>query len=110
MIDDDVATAALLKFLNAAETGIAAAKRTIEAAKIEWNPNAIRWRQVEGSSGPYERTEDADNSHFKGMLKELKAHNGKMTKNEHFYWIFPQGTTVGRKKRAQQVRTGKQQC
>ena len=99
MSEDDIATVALLEFLNAVEAGIEVAKQTIEAAKVEWDSNAIRWVQAEGSSGPYERTEDVDNPHFRGMLKDLEAHDGKMTRNGYFFWVFRDGTTVGRKKR-----------
>jgi hypothetical protein len=35
------------------------------------------------------------------MLKDLQAHNGKLTKEGWFYWVFQNGTTVGRKKRNQ---------
>jgi len=99
--DEDLATAALLEFLNAAEAGIAAAKRLIAQAKgVErWNPSKIRWERAEGSSGPYERSEDVNNPEFKIMLKDLAAHGGKMTRNGYFFWVFKNGSTVGRKKR-----------
>jgi len=88
--DEDLATAALLEFLNAAEAGIAAAKRLIAQAKgVErWNPSKIRWERAEGSSGPYERSEDVNNPEFKIMLKDLAAHGGKMTRNGYFFFGF----------------------
>jgi hypothetical protein len=48
----------------------------------------------------YERSEDKNNPEFKAMLKDLAAHNGKMTKETFFYWVFENGATVGRKKKA----------
>ncbi|MGC9346192.1 MAG: hypothetical protein ACP5ER_05330 [Candidatus Bathyarchaeales archaeon] len=99
--DEDLATVALLEFLNACEAGIAAAKRLISQAKgiRGWEPSKIRWMQAEGASGFYERSEDVNNPEFKAMLKDLAAHGGRMTRNGFFYWVFKNGSTVGRKKR-----------
>ena len=98
---EDLATAALLEFLNAAEAGIAAAKHVISKGKgIEkWNPDKIKWTQAQGSKGPYERSEDVNNLEFKAMLKELGSHSGKIQRNGFFYWTFQNGHTVGRKRR-----------
>ena len=98
---EDIALTALLEFLNAVEAGIASARQIIKEAKIGWDPNAIKWEDAQGISGPYQRSEDADNPEFKTMLKDLAAHNGKLTKEGWFYWLFQNGTTVGRKKRNQ---------
>jgi len=65
----------------------------------KWNPDKINWVQAEGTSGPYERSEDLDNLDFKAMLKDLAAHKGKMQRDGSFFWVFQNGTTVGRKKR-----------
>ena len=102
MSEDDVATAALLEFLNGAEAGIVQAKRLIAQAKgvEDWNPSKIRWEKAEGSSGPYERSEDVNNPEFKSMLQDLTGHGGKMTRNGYFFWVFKNGHTVGRKKRS----------
>jgi len=101
MSEDDVATTALLEFLNAAEAGIMQAKRLIAQAKgvEKWDPNRIKWEGAKGSSGPYERSEDMNNTEFKSMLQDLATHGGKMTRNGYFYWVFKNGATVGRKKR-----------
>lgn len=63
-----------------------------------WSPEKIIWEKTQGDKGPYERSSDVNNPEFKAMLKDLAAHNGKLTKDGHFYWIFKNGTTVGRKK------------
>lgn len=105
--DEDLATVALLEFLNACEAGIAAAKHLIKEAKIgndgkaepSWSPEKIKWEQTEGSSGPYQRSEDVNSLDFKAMLKDLAAHQGKLTWDGYFYWMFQNGATVGRKKR-----------
>lgn len=64
-----------------------------------WDPNKIRWEKAESRKGPYERSHDINNREFKAMLKDLAAHNGKLTRNGYFYWIFENGSTVGRKRR-----------
>lgn len=98
--EEDATTIALVEFLNAVEAGIAGARQIIKQAKIGWDPDAIKWEDAEGSSGQYQRSEDFNNPEFKAMLKDLQAHNGKLTRNGFFYWIFKNGSTVGRKKRS----------
>jgi hypothetical protein len=98
---EDTAIIALLEFLDAVEAGVSAAKQRIKEAKLpNWDPDNIKWEDAEGSSGQYQRSEDSNNPEFKAMLKDLQAHNGKLTRNGYFYWIFKNGSTVGRKKRS----------
>jgi len=103
MSEEDLALEALTEFFNAVEAGIAAARQRIGVLKVEWDPAKIKWEPAEGSSGPYERSEDVNNPHFKAMLKDLAAHNGKMTRQGLFYWVFQNGSTVGRKKRGKRA-------
>ncbi|MEM0006646.1 MAG: hypothetical protein QW734_11240 [Candidatus Bathyarchaeia archaeon] len=98
--NEDLALTALLNFLDAVEAGVSAAKQRIKEAKIGWNPDKIKWEDAEGSSGQYQRSEDFNNPEFKAMLKDLQAHGGKLTRNGYFYWVFKNGSTVGRKKRS----------
>ena len=67
--------------------------------KPSWDPEKIKWTQAEGSSGPYEKSDDVNSLDFKAMLKDLAAHKGRLTRDGMFYWVFQNGTTVGRKKR-----------
>ena len=97
---EDVASIALLEFMSAVEAGIASARQRIKEAKIGWEPDQIKWEEAQGTAGPYQRSEDANNPEFKLMLKDLAAHNGKLTRDGWFYWTFQNGTTVGRKKRS----------
>jgi hypothetical protein len=104
MSKDDLATSALLEFLNAAEAGIVATKRLIQEGKgisqvpsRSWDPTRIKWEQAQGASGPYERSEDMNNSDFKLLLKDLAEHNGKLSAGCYFYWVFKNGSTIGRK-------------
>jgi hypothetical protein len=77
----------------------------VSEEKPAWDPAKIKWVQVTGASGPYERypaegakpeaTED-----YKNMIEDLKAHNGKLVRGDYFYWLFSgDQATVGRKPR-----------
>lgn len=64
-----------------------------------WNPERIQWKSAQGSHGYYERSEDVNNPDFKELVKDLTAHQGKLTHNGFFYWLFQSGLIVGRKLR-----------
>ncbi|MBT0161007.1 hypothetical protein G4O51_13605, partial [Candidatus Bathyarchaeota archaeon A05DMB-2] len=64
-----------------------------------WNPERIKWEQAQGSKGPFKRSEDVNSPDFKALLKDLAAHQGSLTREGWFYWVFKNGVTVGRKKR-----------
>jgi hypothetical protein len=71
----------------------------LRLAESTWNPANIKWEQAQGTSGPYERSEDEDSLDFKSLVKDLNQHDGKLAKDGHFFWLFKNGSTVGRKKR-----------
>jgi len=98
----------LVKLRDAAHLIVDACEEQLEKmvpseTKSSWNPERIKWQQTEGSSGPYERSEDVNSIDFKNMLKELQEHQGKLSRNGYFYWTFQNGSTVGRKKRQKQA-------
>ncbi|MEM0096552.1 MAG: hypothetical protein QW660_07970 [Candidatus Bathyarchaeia archaeon] len=64
-----------------------------------WNPDKISWLRSQGVKGEFERSEDRDNPQFKAMLKDLANHNGRLTRDGYFYWVYKNGATVGRKRR-----------
>jgi hypothetical protein len=95
---------AIFRLVNTVEAGIAEFKHHVGGRKgvspdLSWDPEKIKWEKVEGSKGAYERSEDVNNPEFKAMLKDLASHRGKLTRNGCFYWIFKNGSAVGRKKR-----------
>jgi len=100
MTEEDLVLEAFTDFLNAVDAGIQAARQRIKAVKVGWDPEAIKWEKAEGSKGEYERSEDVNNPEFKAMLKDLASHGGRLTEDGYFYWVFKNGTTVGRKKRS----------
>jgi len=100
LTEEDLVLEAFTNFLNAVDAGIQAALQRIKAVKVGWDPDEIKWEKAEGSKGSYERSEDVNNPEFKAMLKDLASHGGRLTKDGYFYWVFKNGTTVGRKKRS----------
>ena len=75
---------------------------TVTPEKPSWDPAKIKWTEEEGFKGKYEKSEDVNNLEFKAMLKDLQQHNGRMTREGYFYWVFTTGSTVGRKKKTGQ--------
>ena len=71
-----------------------------ETAGFTWNPDKIKWVETEGTSGPYERSEDVNSIDFKELIKDLEVHNGKLSRNGFFYWKFAKSPIIGRKKRS----------
>lgn len=71
-------------------------KQQQEQRQWTWSPDKIKWTQDVGTKGPYERSEDINNTEFKAMLKDLQEHKGKLNREGRFYWIFKSGSTVGR--------------
>ena len=75
-----------------------------ETKQLEWNPDRIKWVQAEGRQGTYERYPDANEkaeftTDYSNMLADLKRHNGKLTRDGYFYWLFTDSDTIGRKRR-----------
>lgn len=57
----------------------------------------IKWEDRTGEKGAYQATEDANNSEYKALREDLQKHEGKMNIKGMFYWVFQNGTTIGRK-------------
>ena len=69
-----------------------------------WDPNKIKWTSAQGTKGPYQRYpatgEKAESTpDYRSMLAALKSHGGKMMRSGFFYWVFEDGSTVGRKRK-----------
>jgi hypothetical protein len=66
-----------------------------------YDPERIAWIQATGPHGPFDKATAEASSQcedFVFLLEDLKAHNGTITKNGLFYWLFKEGpTTIGRK-------------
>jgi hypothetical protein len=70
--------------------------------KPGWDPGKVKWTEEEGFKGKYEKSEDVNNPDFKAMLKDLHEHKGRMSHNGYFYWVFSNGSTVGRKNKTKE--------
>lgn len=102
----------LVDWLSSHEAGIVKLKRQIEKligpskaeakGKWSWNPEKVKWSQAEGTKGVYERSEDVNSLDFKNLLKDLANHKGFLVRDSYSYWVFKNGSTVGRKKRVKE--------
>jgi len=58
----------------------------------------IKTEKAEGPNGPYQKAtteNNHDNQDYELLLKDLNEHNGKLTKNALFIWLFNDNTTIG---------------
>lgn len=105
---------ALVEFVNGVEAAVAKLKRDLYdlalkgADKPSWDPDKIVWQKAESSKGVYERADGELNRgsvDFEGLLADLKAHGGKLSRLGFFYWLFEQTATptVGRKPKTKSV-------
>ena len=67
-----------------------------ETAKV-WNVSGIGWNEASGTKGSYLKATKQTGQDYTNMLADLKGHDGKLTKNGEFYWLFSDNETVGRK-------------
>jgi|Deesub1362A_J573_1020465.scaffolds.fasta_scaffold01215_3 hypothetical protein len=106
MSENDQVIEALLDFANALESACVNLKHYIAKLKgvqpqheWTWNPDKLNWQQVEGQKGPFEKCSDTHSLDYQNMVADLKQHGGRLTRDQHFYWLFQDGTAVGRKPR-----------
>jgi hypothetical protein len=68
--------------------------------KLPFDASKIAWEKREGSKGEFEISEDFNNLEHKALLKFLTEHAGGCVNSEgYFYWVFKNGSTIGRKLR-----------
>lgn len=59
----------------------------------------ITWVKTEGPQGIYEKSIDVQNSEYQKLQDDLVQHNGKLSLEHYFVWLFSDGKAIGRKKR-----------
>jgi len=69
---------------------------------LPYNPENINWIRTEGQKGPYERypapaQKPQMTTDYTNLLADLRKHDGIMTRNGMYYWLFPNNVTIGRK-------------
>ena len=57
----------------------------------------IKTERTEGPSGFYQKATEQNNEDYRNLLKDLKAHDGKITRDGMFSWLFSDNKTVGMK-------------
>jgi len=62
-----------------------------------WSPEKIVWQPSQGDKGPFEKCTDFQNKEYSAMLTDINNHMGAMYRDSTFYWVFPDGRTVGKK-------------
>lgn len=94
------------ELLEETKTAVEAEKQLEKTSSSEnlWNPEKISWVEAEGARGSYQRYpaphQKAEfTADYQNMLKDIKEHGDRMTRENWFYWVFTDGATVGRKKR-----------
>lgn len=58
----------------------------------------IIWTPKDGPKGHYEKAETQDSTEFYDLQKQIDEHNGKLSDQDFFYWVFQDGS-IGRKNR-----------
>ena len=69
-----------------------------QSAIAEYNTAKIKWEEVEGPRGVYERASE-DTLDFNLLVKDLARREGKLTLDNQFYWKFDNANVVGRKQK-----------
>lgn len=72
----------------------------VKAVVAEPDPEKLVWVNSEGPKGPFQFSNDAENPEYKALRKDLEDHKGTLTRSGLFYWVFTNGSTIGRKERA----------
>lgn len=68
--------------------------------KLPFDASKIAWQKRTGQKGEFEVSEDFNNPEHKALLKFLNEHAGGCINSEgYFYWVYKNGSTVGRKLR-----------
>lgn len=119
MSKDETTLEILTDFLNAVEAAAVNAKRQIShiphvtpldkalghdasvkgSTKLPFEANKIQWQDRENEKGKFQFSEDIKSPDHKALLAFLNEHiPSKCVQSEGmFYWIYPNGSTIGRK-------------
>jgi len=69
--------------------------------KLPFDAEKIQWIDQENDKGRFQKSEDVDNPDHKALLVFLSEHIPAKCINSggFFYWVYGNGTTIGRKPR-----------
>ena len=66
-----------------------------ETEQLSYSISKINTEPAEGPNGPYKKAtadKNQNNSDFEALFKDLEEHNGKLTKDGLFCWLFGQAS------------------
>jgi hypothetical protein len=69
--------------------------------RLEYDLMKVVTQQTEGAKGYYLKASPEDNQNnrdFELLIEDLKQHDGKLTKQGYFCWLFSDKQTAGMKK------------
>lgn len=70
---------------------------TEEERKPQYDLSKIKTERTEGRAGFYQKATEQDSEDYRNLLKDLKAHDGKLIRDGFWIWLFDDGTTAGMK-------------
>ena len=67
--------------------------------KLPFDAGKIQWIDRENEKGKFQMSEDVNSPDHKALLAFLNEHvpSKRITSDGYFYWIYPNGSTIGRK-------------
>lgn len=77
---------------------------SVGSPKLPFDASKIEWQDRENEKGKFQCSEDYNSLNHKALLAFLNEHvPSKCVQSEgYFYWIYPNGSMIGRKKRGKQ--------
>ena len=119
MSKDETVLEILTDFLDAVEAAAVNAKRQIAhiaqvaplekalshdasvkgSPKLPFDAGKIQWIDRGNEKGKFQISEDVNSPDHKALLAFLNEHvpSKRITSDGYFYWIYPNGSTIGRK-------------
>jgi hypothetical protein len=68
------------------------------STELLFNVSKIPWKPKQGDHGPFELSDDYGNVDHQQLLAFMEKHaGGAVTSEGFYYWLFPDGKTIGRK-------------
>ena len=67
------------------------------SVELPFHVENLLWTLKEGAKGPFQLSDDLDNPDHEALLTFLKSAGGSVASEGYYYWIFPDGKTIGRK-------------
>lgn len=71
------------------------------SVRLPFDVAKIKWEKRTNEKGEFEKSEDYDNPDFQNLLKFINDNTTtkSMPSGDYFYWVYRDGSTIGRKKR-----------